>query len=489
MRQAMKFFLALAASLPTLGQAEITSFKHVVIIFQENRTPDNLFQGLCQPPYGTASSCSPASTGKRYNIKTKNWRDKTSPSGVTQPLPAPLNSAYDLGHGHPDFVLQCNKDPSGKCQMDGAAFVRCMLKRPTSVCLTQPQFRYVVSTEEANISPYLALATQYGWANYMFQTNQGPSFPAHQYIFGTTSAPNAEQDAAGFFVVGNAMQKRRGACNGDPTALVRMIDPEGNEDTVKPSRPCFERQTLADLLSAHNPPITWRYYTPNEVSAWNAPNAIEHICLESDGNCTGAAYLTNVDVGRPANVLTDINNCNLRQVSWIMPSGENSDHAGLESTSGGPDWVASIVNTIGNSPCGYWKDTAIFITWDDWGGWYDHVRPTILPYPHGGYHFGFRVPMIVVSAYTPAHFVENGRHEFGSIARFIEQNYGIGNLGLGDARCDPSWITCQSDNLRSFFKYNQLPREFKTITTTRDAAYFINDRTPSTDPDDDVDEE
>ena len=65
--------------------AQISSFQHVVVIFQENRTPDNLFQGLCSAPFGSADSCSTNPTASQYNIQTTNWLDKTSPTGVTQP--------------------------------------------------------------------------------------------------------------------------------------------------------------------------------------------------------------------------------------------------------------------------------------------------------------------------------------------------------------------------------------------------------------------
>jgi len=104
--------------------------------------------------------------------------------------------------------------------------------------------------------------------------------------------------------------------------------------------------------------------------------------------------------------------------------------------------VAAIVNAIGNSSSSdggaeYWKDTAILVTWDDWGGWYDHEPPTQLNYPEGGYQYGFRVPLIVVSAYTPKHYINNMQHDFGSILRFIESNFGIkkGILNFADARC------------------------------------------------------
>ena len=144
-----------------------------------------------------------------------------------------------------------------------------------------------------------------------------------------------------------------------------------------------------------------------------------------------------------SDILSDIStNCKLRGVSWVTPDAANSDHSGHVNNVGGPSWVASIVNAVGKSPCKnpdgstYWHSTAIIITWDDWGGWYDHEPPTIEAYPQGGYQMGFRVPLIVVSAYTPAGYIHNGREDFGSVARFIERNFGImeGALTFADAR-------------------------------------------------------
>jgi phospholipase C len=125
------------------------------------------------------------------------------------------------------------------------------------------------------------------------------------------------------------------------------------------------------------------------------------------------------------------------------------------------------------------KNTAIFITWDDWGGWYDHVPPSILPQPQGDYQYGFRVPLLVVSAYTPRNYVDNARHDFGSILRFIEHNFGIeeGALNFADKRS-------QTD-LTSFFDLDHEPRRFRGIGAQRDAAFFLNDKRPATDPDDD----
>jgi len=139
-------------------------------------------------------------------------------------------------------------------------------------------------------------------------------------------------------------------------------------------------------------------------------------------------------------VLSDIAACNLRSITWVIPTGANSDHA-KGNDGGGPSWVASIVNAIGNSTAcdnhtGYWENTAIVIAWDDWGGWYDHERPSFLGQPEGDYQYGFRVPMIFVSAYTPAGYINNVRHDFGSILRFVEHNFGIreGALNFADSR-------------------------------------------------------
>jgi hypothetical protein len=144
-------------------------------------------------------------------------------------------------------------------------------------------------------------------------------------------------------------------------------------------------------------------------------------------------------------------------VSWVIPDQAWSDHP-KQDKGGGPSYVANLVNAIGQSTCPdggqtYWQDTAIFITWDDWGGFYDHVPPpavyrssdksacpnTIAPNGWGcGYVYGFRVPLLVVSAYTPARYVSGAlpspgkqpkyEHDFGSILAFIENNFQLNNI-------------------------------------------------------------
>jgi len=457
--------------------AQISSFQHVVVIFQENRTPDNLFQGLCSAPFGSANSCSTSPTSSQYNIQTGNWLDKTSPTGVTQPARVKLANKYDLSHAHSGFVAQCDRDPvTGACKMDGSAGVHC-----SGTCSPQPQYRYVDNTS-GTLTPYLEMATQYGWANYMFQTNQGPSFPAHQYIFGGTSAPSAADDAAGIFASENMSGTSSVAgCTAPAGTTVQLIDPTGENQKIYP---CFEHSTMADLLTGS---ITWRYYAPSAGSIWTAPNSISHICQSTGpgGKCAGTDWANNVDLV-PAHVLNDIANCSLRSISWVIPTGQNSDHAS-SNDGGGPSWVSAIVNALGNSTgcdggTGYWNNTAILIAWDDWGGWYDHERPTFLAQPEGDYQMGFRVPLVFVSAYTPAGYINNSRHDFGSILRFIEHNFSIteGALNFADARAQ--------NDLTGFYDLTKTPRTFTTIKAAKPATFFLHDKRHPLDPDDDADE-
>ena len=471
-RVALISSLFLSVTAVTLN-AQVPHFQHIVVIVQENRTPDNMFQGLCAPPYGSSQSCNITPGPGQYNIQTANWYDKKSDKGVTQPEPVPLANDYDLSHSHHAFQQMCDNlfALNTPCKMDGAADVDC-----SGTCPRKPQYRYV-DNSTGILDPYLDIATQYGFANYMFQTNQGPSFPAHQFIFGSTSAPSASDDASGVFAADDPSSSRAG-CIAPEGATVKLIVPPGYENSS--IYPCFEHQTMGDFQQA----FSWKYYTPSASSIVTAPVAISHICQSSGygGRCEGTQFTDNVDVN-PADVLTDVRGCNLRDVSWVVPTMANSDHA-RSNDGGGPSWVASIVNAIGASQqCdggrGYWYDTAIFITWDDWGGWYDHEVPTMPKYPQSDYQYGFRVPLMVVSAYTPAGYIDNGGYDFGSIQRFIEQNFGLaeGALGFADARA--------KNDLTVFFTDANHSRTFRNIYSPLDANFFTNDKRPLKDPDDD----
>ena len=431
-------------------------FQHVVIIFQENRTPDNLFHD----PVLIANGADIASSG-------------VNSLGQTLPLtPTPLGINYDLSHTHDSFLAMFD---GGK--MDGADQIP--IACYVGPCPSNPQFMYV---QASDIGPYFQLAEQYTFGDRMFQTNQGPSFPAHQFILSGTSAPTATSNE---FVADNAVGEY--GCTATPTSGVPLITPQGSE--AQWIYPCFEHPTLTDELNANM--VSWRYYSPPGVAdgwggLWTAPNAIQHMCgpnvpPPNATACLGGDWVNNVvlyTTQNPAPILADISSGQLAAVSWVMPAGQNSDHAGDASRTGGPSWVASIVNAIGTSP--YWSNTAIIITWDDWGGWFDHVAPPGPPKDGTGwgigYVYGFRVPLIVVSPYAKAGYISHVNHDFGSILNFIEQVFGLPSLGYADAR---------ADDLSDCFDLNQAPIQFQSIDTPMTADHFLHDTRPPADPDDD----
>ncbi len=408
---------------PTYSQ----TFKHVVVIFQENRTPDNLFHGF--PNADIADS----------GINSK---------GETIPLtPIALANNYDLNHAHNAFVEMYD---GGK--MDGADKIHISCATGAVNCPPpNPQFMYVDPTD---VQPYFQLGEQYTFGDRMFQTNQGPSFPSHQFIISGTSAPTATSD---LFAAENP--NSGSGCAAPATATVALIDPFGKESQFV--FPCFEHPTLMDSLDAQT--ITWRYYAPsiaNGDGIWIGPLSINHLYFGTDW---GKVIIPQTQV------LTDIANGQLAQVSWVIPDGADSDHPrGNKGT--GPAWVASVVNAIGTSQ--YWANTAIIITWDDWGGWYDHVTPTI----YDSYEYGFRVPLIIVSPYTKQAYVSHVPHDFGSILKFIEEVFKLPSLGYADAR---------ADDFSDCFDLTQTPISFQPVPAKLDGKFFLTVKRPVTPPDDD----
>jgi phospholipase C len=463
-----------------------SKIQHVVIIFQENRTPDNLFQGLCIAPYGSPSACATNAGPTQYEIQTSNWLNNQVSGGVTQPGVIDLGTAgsspdnYDLSHAHSAFTDMCDLNASGVCQMDGADLIPFSCAKGVTNCApANPQFLYV---NPADVQPYLTMAQQYTFADHMFQTNQGPSLPAHQFIISGTSAPSM---GSNLFAAENPLgvtdADNNTGCTAPAAEYVNQIDPAGVES---PIYPCFEHQTLTDLLNTAN--ISWRYYAPLAGSIWTGPNAIQHMCGPNAAPpnataCTGSDWTNSVVLATTQNsapVLTDIMNGNLATVSWVIPNGLESDHA-LNNDGSGPSYVASIVNAIGNSD--YWSNTAIILTWDDWGGWYDHVAPQVLGGSNCtqwgcGYVYGFRVPMIVISPYAKPAYISKVTHDFGSILKFIETTFKLPSLGYADA---------PADDLSDCFNFGQTPISFKTVPAALKADYFMNDKRPPTDPDDD----
>jgi len=485
------------------AQYGTTPIKHVVVIFQENRTPDNLFQGLCTAN-GGVPGCSTVGSGGTYNIAS-TYVDS---AGQTVPLiPVGLATNFDLDHSHGGPFLNGtvsgfnfeykSQGINGRPGANVPATCGGNIFGCTVPANNYSQFMYVYNTPVLNnngtrgglLDPYLTLATTYGWANRMYQTNQGPSFPAHQFIFGATSAPTAEDDKAGIFAAENGTGIAYGCASGQSVQLIRPngdgAPPFGTETPGDETAQCFDHNALDYLFDKRNPKITWTYYAAGQSSLWVAPNSLSSLCIPIAGLCTGPIWSKGASNGyvdtTPPDVLNDIANCSLSQVSWITPAGQYSDHP--INSGQGPSWVAAVVNAIGSSKncdngTGYWKDTAIFITWDDWGGWYDHVPPIFERDPNQrDYQLGFRVPLVVVSAYSPKiGYISDREYDFGSIVKAIERIFGLGSLGFADARA--------TNDLHDFFDFRHAPTIYKTIPAPLPGTFFTKTAATEVDPPD-----
>ncbi len=394
--------------LPVAG----SPIQHVVVIMQENRSFDNLFNGF------------PGADSVQVGMSL----------GTPVPLvPISLTDPRDLDHSHPGWWQDLNNG-----MMDG--FARSSMNPPTFA------YAYVPHSE---IQEYWTMAQQYVLGDRMFQSNTGPSFPAHMYMIAGQSALATEDPDSDYW-----------GCDAPAGTTVPVLGPDGTDD-LPGVFPCWDYATAADLLDAKG--MSWRYYAPASAEpliVGSAYEAIRHIRYGADWNA-------NV-IHPQTQFLVDVRNGHLAQVTWVIPDYLHSDHPGTGSAEG-PDWVAAVVNAVGASK--FWSSSAIFITWDDWGGWYDHVLPPAVD----GMGLGFRVPVLVVSPYARQGYISHRMHEASGFITFVEHNWGLGNLGTRDAI---------ADDFADCFDYTQQPRPFTPIPTQIAPDQLIRE-TPSGLPDDD----
>lgn len=451
------FFLASCAaenSSPTVVSPQAFSparqlsaghIKHVILIIQENRSFNNLF-----------------ATFPGANGTTTGYMETTSGPQAVQLRQEDLAYPCDFGHSYKGFLKDYdsgamdgfNYESAGKCHHGYAK--------------TRP-YQYV---KVAQIQPYWDIANTYVLADNMFQTQGSNSYTAHQDLIrgGTMIDPN--QDIS---LVDQPSHNPWGcdAPSGTVTSLLQWTGSQLNSEPNAGPFPCTNQfpyyasnvyKTLRDLLDQHS--ITWKYYSPAVKSPqgpgvggfWNAFDTIAAVRY-------GPEWGTNVTTKSPYEkwILRDIKHHRLKSVSWVIPDDSNSDHPGTANDNG-PSWVASVVNAVGKSS--YWKNTAIIIVWDDWGGFYDAVPPPLFDHWGG---LGFRVPMLIVSPYarigsgSQGGYISNTQYEFGSILKFIENNWNLGSLGTTDVR---------ANSIIDSFDFSQSPRTFTQIPSPKGEAFF-----------------
>lgn len=399
---------------------------HVIVMIQENRTVDNLFSSS----FLTGGAGYPGANTTKIALLH---------SGKTAPLvETPLEIPYTPLHAHQYLVSEWNNGAMNQFDLDPSEATQPGYAAPPSGALGYvPDFESLL---------YHALAYRYALADMTFSSRLSPTFPGHQWLLagqGPADDPVFPSSPANPTPNQNVW-----GCDSAPGTSAAAFTT--GENTM-PGPVCFNYQTIADLMDAHH--VTWKYYTgaigtyDGSISAFDA---VQHIR-------SGPDWTRNV-VTPPTQILSDIASCNLPSVAYVTPPEAASDLSGTLGA-GGPAWAATIYIALTdalrqkNENCQYYNNAAILLTWDDSGGWYDHVPP---PRSTNGASLGFRVPLLVISGYAKSAYVPGGPYvpfvshvtrSHASILAYIEKNYALGNLGQLDASADP--LDDMFDNARA----------------------------------------
>lgn len=386
--------------------------KHVVFVVQENRSFNNLFMDY------------PGATTQSYGYDTKGNKVKLVARG--------LESSWDVAHSSTAYFTACDGTgelPGTDCKMDGWGGETAEPNAPKNAA-----YAYVPQSET---KPYWTMAQQYVLSDHTFASQLDGSFVAHQYVVAAYSSRAVDYPI------------NQWGCEGEQYDTVETLTKERTMGVPIPA--CFENPTIADEADAAG--VSWRFYagTPSgNGGIWSSYQADQKIY-------EGPDWTTHV-ISPPAQFLVDIGKGKLADITWVAPTWQTSDHPGLDATQG-PKWVASVVDAVGASK--YWSSTAIFIMWDDWGGWFDPEKPPFKDYDG----LGFRVPLLVVSPYAKQNYVTHKPYETASVLRFIEDNFGLSQLAASDRRA--------ADPAGDALDYSQTPRKFQKIAGAKSSSYWI----------------
>ena len=397
--------------------------QHVVIIVQENRSFDNFFAGYPGADAPTVGWGKKA--GKRVKITLHQDTFEVEPN---------------LEHLYPASIIDWD---NGK--MDG--FTKWGMKGSDAA------YAYI---ERSQVQPYWDMAGQYVLADHMFPTEFGPSWTAHITLVAGTD--NVQQNP--LWALADFSDGAYNSCDSPRGTMTDVIDTKRKELYFAGPYPCFTQfNTIAQDLDQNG--ISWKYYVDviKHAGIWSPFEAIKYVRRGPDWQ---------KDMVQPeTQVLTDAQNGNLPQVSWVTPNHDDSDHPGSHSDKG-PSWVSSIVNAVGSGP--QWNSTAIVLLWDDWGGFYDNARPPKLDFRG----LGIRVPCLIISPYAKTNYVSKTTYEFGSILKFIEEAFNLPSLGaLSGSSSWQGYTDTRANSLDDSFNFSQPARKFKRIRAKYPASYFL----------------
>jgi phospholipase C len=367
----------LKASPQAAATGDITRIQHIIFIVKENRTFDTYF--------GTYPGADGATTAK---IST----GQVVPLGRT-----PDQTPRDIsGHGWYDAI-----GASDDGLMDEFDLIPGASVNGDMLGLSQ--------LTQSDIPNYFTYAQNFVLADRMFSSMKGASWANHLFIVGA--------QAGGAFTIPKTTGHSWG-CDADPTVSVQVWD---DDDTVSAPFPCFDFQTLADELQAAG--ISWKFYAPPQGDSgyvYSALDGISHIRF-------GPLWSTNVV--SDAQFAVDAKNGTLPAVSWLVTRGAWNEHPPAGSCAG-ENWTVSQMNALMQGAD--WSTSAVFLTWDDFGGFYDHVPGPELD----KFGLGPRVPLLVISPYAKTGYVSHTQYEFSSVLKFIEERFGLSPMTARDAEAN-----------------------------------------------------
>lgn len=266
---------------------------------------------------------------------------------------------------------------------------------------------------QQDIPNYWSYAQQFGLSDNFFTSDATSSTPNHINMIAAQT--------------GGAFATSQGGCTTQQNNVLYSRDTSGANYWAYP---CYTIPNLPQVLDTNG--ISWSYYS--SVPIWNAPTFIQPL---NQSDKKGHDFLS-------TQFLKDVKAGNMSTVSWVIPTDTYTDHPPLP-LQGGQNFVTDITNAIMNSS--YWANTAIFVTWDDWGGFYDHVAPPVLD----GRGLGPRVPLLVISPYAKSGYISHSVGEFSSFVKFTEDNFNLPYLGKRDSLNEVS-------DLMDFFDFSQTPQ-------------------------------
>jgi phospholipase C len=417
---ALLLVAAIAARTPHTARAAASPIKHVVIIFQENHSFDSVLGLFCASPPDGHQPCDGTTSGLAHNGKRIRLR------------PAP------------DIVPRANHSRrSALTGMDGGKMDGFNL---ISQCSGADGYRCYTQSFQSQIPNVWALAGKYVVADHIFEDYPTPSWASHMVLASSTPEGFFGEDPRS--IAGCDTHEDAQWWSGHAWIEVPSCIPDKRGRGPYRSSPVPYVPTIFDRIQSAG--LTWKIYGGHgngDGSGWAwaiCPTFYE---------CLGSSQRQNLV--NDTDVLTAASNGTLPSLSVVTPTEANSQHNRV-SMSQGDNWVGSVVSAIESGP--EWDSTAIFITWDDCGCFYDHVPP---PWPR----LGIRLPMVIVSPYAKAGFTDPNVGSVDSMLSYVEHNFDLSPLTRNDLR---------AYDFSDSFEYSQPALPGVPMLTTRVSRSELN---------------